>query len=89
MKNSILTGALVLAMALTPSLASATNTAYAVDIGMRESYLAPGLESVEPTLSQTAGSAEISNKLFLGTQWLVEVHCFDNSAVDCVGNIVS
>lgn len=89
MKNSILTGALVLAMALTPSFASATNTAYDVDIGMTTRYFAPGVLAVEPTLSQSAGSAEIAQKVFLGTQWLVDVHCLSTSSVDCLGNIVT
>lgn len=87
--NKSMIGALVLTMALLPSFASATNTAYDVDIGMFEQYFAPGVLSVEPTLSQSAGSAEISEKVFLGTQWLVEVHCFSNSPVDCEGNIVT
>ena len=89
MKNSILMGALVLAMALTPSFASATTTNYAVDIGDTVRYMVDGTLLVEPTLTQSAGQAEISGKLFLGTQWRVDVHCFSNSDADCAGVINS
>ena len=89
MKNSILMGALVLAMALTPSFASATNTAYDVDIGMSKLYSAPGVSTVSPTLSQSQGDAAILGSEFVVDHWEVLVGCNAFSALRCLGNIVT
>lgn len=88
MKKSLI-GALVVTMALLPSFASATNTAYDVEIGQLENYVVPGTLLVEPTLSQTHGDAMIDDKLFLGAAWSVDVRCLSTSSVDCDGFIVS
>jgi hypothetical protein len=89
MKNSILMGALVLAMALLPSFASATTTAYNVGIGMSELYNAPGVSTVSPTLDQDQGDAFIANSQFVLDHWEVLVTCRVTSSVDCLGDIVT
>ena len=89
MKNSMMMGALVLAIALVPSFASAASTSYAVDIGMTKNYLVPGTLLVQPTLDQDHGEAEIVSAVFLGTQWSVDVRCKSTSAVNCDGFILS
>lgn len=89
MKNSIFLGSLVIAMALIPSFASATNTAYSVDIGMSKLYNAPGVATVLPTLSQSQGSAQIVAKQFVVDHWEVLVGCDSDSPANCLGNIVT
>lgn len=89
MKNSILLGTLVIAMALVPSFAAATNTAYAEVIGGKGSYTVPGTLLVMPTLSQDHGTAQINNPVFLGTSWSLEVECLSTSTENCDGFIVS
>lgn len=87
--NKSLIGALVVAMALLPSFASAASTAYDVDIGDKEVYFVPGTLTVEPSLDEDAGEAEITSAIFLGTEWRVEVMCDDESPVNCEGFILS
>jgi len=88
MKKSLI-GALVVTMALLPSFASATSTAYDVEIDDAKVYFVDGTLNVQPSLDQTAGEAEIVSAVFLGTQWRVEVMCHDDSPVDCEGFILS
>lgn len=87
--NKSLIGALVVAMALLPSFASATTTAYDVDIGMTESYNAPGVVGTAPTLSQATGTASILNAQFVVDHWVVLVRCSSQSSADCTGDIVT
>lgn len=90
MKNSTLMGALVIAIALVPSFASAsTFTPYAELIGQKHTYTALGVQSVMPTLSQAHGTAQINNPQFVGTAWVLEVECLASSPVNCDGNIVT
>lgn len=87
--NKSMIGALVIAMALLPSFASATASPYFERIGEKHNYTVPGVLNVEPVLDQDAGNARMNSKVFLGTQWLVEVECLSTSLVDCSGDIVS
>ena len=89
MKNSILMGSLVVAMALLPSFASAATTAYDVVGGDVEVYLVPGSMNVQPSLDEKQGDAEIVSAVFLGTQWRVEVECLESAPTHCLGDIVS
>lgn len=87
--NKSLIGALVVAMALLPSFASATTTAYDVPIGDTKVYFVPGSLGTTPTLQQSVGSASIVSSVFLVNQWRVEVMCHEDSPDDCEGDIVS
>lgn len=85
--NKSLIGAIVVAMALLPSFASATNTAYDVPAGMSLPYVVDGTESVLPTLDEDNGDAEIRDPSFALGKWSLHVECI--SLVDCDGFIVS
>jgi len=87
--NKTLIGALVVSMALLPSIASAASTPYFVEIDSSKVYVVAGTLLVEPTLQQDAGNAEIVSAVFLGTQWRVEVMCHHDSPVDCEGFVQS
>lgn len=87
--NKSMIGALVIAMALLPSFASATNTAYDVNVGMVKLYQAPGVSSVAPTLAQSQGLAQIASSSFVVDHWEVFVECRANSPARCLGDIVT
>ena len=91
MKNSILMGALVLAMALLPSFASATATPYLVSEGNFDTYQVPGTLLVVPTLDQDEGNAVITSASFDDQQmkWTVQVSCVSSDTDRCTGDIIS
>lgn len=85
--NKSLIGALVVAMALLPSFASAASFPYDVEIGDMEKYTVLGSS---PTLSQTTGDAFIDHTEVVAPGVLdVWVKCRDTSSVDCTGNILT
>lgn len=88
--NKTMIGALIVAMALLPSFASAATTAYLVDEDDFEIYEVSGSLLVVPTLDQDEGSAAITSANFnSGTmKWTVRVDCLDSSTGRCTGDIV-
>lgn len=89
--NKSLIGALVVAMALLPSFASATSTPYDVAVGDHKVYNVPGTSGTQPTLSQTTGTAQILSATFDSSTmtWDVDVACVASTTLSCTGNIVS
>jgi hypothetical protein len=86
-----LVGALVIAMALLPSFASATSTPYNVDLADHKVYNVPGTAGTQPTLSQSTGTAEILSATFnsVTMKWAVDVACVASTSLVCTGNIIS
>lgn len=89
--NKSLIGALVVAMALLPSFASAYSTPYDVIVGNTDRYFVPGTLLVVPTLTQTEGTASIVSATFDSTamEWDVRIACASSSTGHCKGTINS
>jgi hypothetical protein len=83
--NKSMIGALVVAMALLPSFASAASFAYDVPALSSEDYDVTG---TNPTLDQDQGIAAITNVQDMGSFLRVTVTC-SSLLVACLGDIVT